>query len=180
MIITVSGQPGAGSTTLAKQVAKTLHYRLLTMGEIHKRIAKQHGMAIKEYWEHQRKNPTAEKRFHNELDAYQKREAKRGNIVINGKLSAFKIPNADLKILIVASLRERAKRTVKRDGGPIKSAMAAIKKRETIERRDWKKMYGFDYIADKRYYDFVIDTTKLNEKQTNNVVLDIISKVKKR
>jgi cytidylate kinase len=180
MIITISGQPGAGSTTLAKQVAKKIKHRLLTVGEIHKRIAADHGMTIKEYWEHQRKNPAAERRFHKELDAYQKRAAKRGRIVVNGKLSAFQIPDADLKILITASLKERAKRTIKRDGGTIKNAEAAIKKRETIERRDWKKIYGFDYVKDTSAYDFVIDTTRLNAKQTLNVISDIISKVKKR
>ncbi|MEM0372586.1 MAG: cytidylate kinase family protein [archaeon] len=180
MIITISGEPGAGSTTLAKAVAKRLGYRLLTIGEIHKKIAKKHGMDIKEYWEHQRKNPASERRFHEELDAYQKKEAKKGNIVVNGKLSAFQIKNADLKILIVASLRERAKRTAKRDGGTIKAAEESIKKREKIERRDWKKMYGFDYVKDVKAYDFVIDTTRLNANQTLNTIMDLISKTKKR
>ena len=179
MRITISGQPGAGSTTIASLLAKKLKYRQLLMGELHKKIAKAHKMTIKEYWEHQEQNPKEQRRFHNELDALQKQEAKKNrNIVINGKLSAFQIPNAEIKVLLKASLLERAKRTVERDGGNIISAAWNIFQREQMERNEFRKIYGFDYVADKKYYNVIINTDDKKPNEIAEIILKQMKKVK--
>ena len=178
MIITVSGQPGAGSTTIASMLAKKTKYRLLTVGELHKKIASKHGMTIEKYWEFQSKDEKAQKKFHNELDALQKKEAKKGNIIINGKLSAFQIPNAQIKVLLTASLLERAKRTVKRDGGNIISAAWFIYRRESMERAEWRKIYSFDYVKDVRSYNVIINSGNKKPEEIVGIILKQMKKVK--
>lgn len=176
MLITISGQPGAGSTTVAKLLSKKIRHKLLTVGEIHKKIAKKHNMTIKQYWEMQSKNKSDQEKFHKELDKYQKGIAKKEkNMIINGKLSAFQIPTAKLKILLIAELRERARRTAKRDKIPVGKAMREVGKRERMERKEWKKIYGFDYVKNKSAYDLVINVTK---KTPEEIVKIIISKMK--
>ena len=164
MIITISGQPGAGSTTIAKMLAEKTKHKLITVGEINKQIAKEQGMEIGEFWEHLKKNPEQLKKFHKQLDEKQKKLAV-GNVIMNGKLSAFQIPHADLKILLTADVNTRAARTVKRDGGTIKEAAEKITKREKNERKEWKKIYKFDYVKDTEYYDMIINTTKLSPEE---------------
>ena len=177
MIITISGQPGAGTTTASRMLAEKIGYRLLTVGEIHKQIAKSHGMEIEEYWKHQEKNPEEQKKFHKELDERQKKESKKGKIIINGKLSAFQIPEADVKVLITADLTTRAERTVKRDGGTVKEAFEKIKKREKMEREGWKKIYGFDYVKDKNKYTMIINSS---DKTPEEITKEIIKEIRKK
>ena len=172
MIITISGQPGAGSTTVSELLSKKTNYKLLTVGEIYKQIAKEKGMTAEEFWEYQEKNPEKQEEFHKELDARQKLLAEtETNIIFNGKLSAFQIPRAKIKVLLTADLKTRAERTVKRDNGTIEEQKQSIKEREEMERKDWKKIYGFDYVADREYYNMIIDTTNLTPEQIVNAVI---------
>ena len=46
MIITISGLPGSGKTTVGRIVAKKLGYRFLSMGDLRGEIAMKHGMTI--------------------------------------------------------------------------------------------------------------------------------------
>ena len=49
MIITVSGVPGAGATTVSEHLAKKLRYKLVTVGELHKRLAEEEGIPSAEF-----------------------------------------------------------------------------------------------------------------------------------
>ena len=144
MIITISGQPGAGSTTISKLLSKKISYKLVTIGEINKQIAKEQGMTIEQFWKHLEEQPEKLEKFHKQLDEKQKKLAKEGNIIMNGKLSAFQIPQAKIKILLTAELETRAQRTMQRDKGTIEQAREKITQREQMERKDWKQIYGFD------------------------------------
>ncbi len=178
MKIAIAGEPGAGSTTIAKRISKKLGYKLITTGEIVKQIAKKEKKTIEELWQEQDKNPKKEKQFNKKIDKQQKQQAKRyKNIVINGKLSAYNNPKAELKILLIADLKTRAKRTAKRDGRTIKKQQEELEKREKEERKNWKRMYGFDYIKDKNRYDMIIDTTDLTPTKITNAIIKQIKKI---
>ena len=171
MIITISGQPGAGSTTISKSLSKKINYKLITIGEINKQIAREQGMTIEQFWKHLEKQPKELEKFHKQLDEKQKKLAEEDNIILNGKLSAFQIPQANLKILIIAELEIRAQRTMQRDGGLIEQARKKITQREQMERKDWEKIYGFDYIADKEYYNMIIDASELTPEQITKAII---------
>ena len=178
MKITIAGEPGAGSTTIAKRIAKKLGYKLITTGEIVKQIAKQENKTIEELWQEQDKNPKKEKQFNKKIDKQQKEQAKKyKNAIINGKLSAYNNPKAELKILLIADLKTRARRTTKRDGGTIKKQQQEIEKREKEERKNWKKIYKFDYVKNKNKYDMIIDTTELTPTKITNAITKEIKRI---
>jgi len=174
MIITIGGLPGAGSTTVAQAVAKKLDYKLVTVGEMHKQIAAQEGISsaeLEKIWEIGATNPTELKRFHNALDKYQKDIARKSrNAVFNGKLSAFQIPWAGMKVFLVAPLETRAERVAGREGITKEKAAKSIKEREEWERKEWKKIYGFDYAAERDIYDLVINTARWTANQIAKII----------
>ena len=117
----------------------------------------------------------ASKKFHEELDKLQMREARKGNVVICGKLSIhFLRELSDYKVWLDVPLEVRARRTAERDGVSVKKAMEEISERQQIERREWKRMYGFDYFYQKRIADFVFDSSELKLKQTVDRILKFI------
>ena len=179
MIITISGPPGAGTTTVSKLLAEKLGYKIITVGEIYKKLAEEKGIKreqIHKMWEIHAKNPAEEKRFHEELDRMQKEIAKKEKkAIFNGKLSAFQIPWADLKILLKASLEIRAKRIAGREGITEKKAAESVKEREMFERTEWKKIYGIDYVKDNEIYDVILNTDYWNAKEVAEIIHKIIS-----
>ena len=46
MIITITGKPGSGKSTVGKLVAKTLNYKFFSAGDLRGEIAMKHGMTI--------------------------------------------------------------------------------------------------------------------------------------
>ena len=152
MIITIGGLPGAGSTTVVEALAKKLKYKTVKVGELWRRIAAEEGISgdeAEKFWKEGAKDPAELKRLHNSLDKMQKDLArKEKNTIFNGKLSGFQIPWADLKIFLVAPLDVRAERTAKREDISAERAAKGIREREEYERKEWKKIYGFDYVLD--------------------------------
>ena len=80
------------------------------------------------------------------------------------------------KIWLYAPLETRAQRSAGRDGIPIERAKEEIKKRENIERREFKRLYGLDYFDQKKYADLVIDNSNLEIRETVKKIIDFLRK----
>jgi cytidylate kinase len=97
--------------------------------------------------------------------------------VICGKLSVFLLKDiADLKVWIDSPLEIRARRIAKREGLSIPEAVEEVKKREEIERREWKKMYGFDYFDSRKLADLVIDSSEKTQEEIAEEIVKFIEK----
>jgi cytidylate kinase len=173
-VIAVSGMPGSGSTTIAKGIAKRMNLDYYSPGEDFKSYSKikRETEAALDVWMTLGKN----KEFHQKnFDDEQVRRAKKGGIVICGKLSIHMLDGiADLKIWIDCDLAVRAKRTSERDGMPYEKALEEIKRREAEEREGWKRIYGFDYFEQKELADFVLENSCISESQALDKVMEFI------
>ena len=178
MIITISGKAGSGKSTVAKSLSEKLKLKHYSIGDLMRALAIEKGTTLIGL----NKLAEKDKSIDFELDSKLKGLGKtKDNFVVDGRLTAFFIPHADIRIFLDADDKVRAKRILldKRQhekSRNLKEALGNIRKREESERKRYKKYYGINYL-DKKFYNFVIDTTKLNP---NQVVEKIIKFVRKK
>lgn len=173
LVIVVSGPPGAGTSTVGKKIAERLNLRYLSPGKTYKSyLNEKEAKAALEFW---KTKFGSSKELHEKLDKDQIEIAKKGNVVICGKLSIHFLKDiADYKIWLDVPIEVRAKRTAERDKISYEEALEEISKRENIERIKWKEMYGFDYFDQKKIADLVLDSSDLTPKQTVDKILKFI------
>ena len=175
MIITISGIAGSGKSTIAKLVAKKLKLKHYSSGDLMRQIAKEKGISLLKLSKVAEKDKTIDK----ELDERQiKLGEEQDNFVIDGRLSAFFIPDAKFKIFLDCSVEAGAKRILKdqRQGDNAKNVNEMVKKikqREESEQKRYKKYYAFD-AYNKKNYDFVLDTTNIGIDEVLEEMLKVI------
>jgi len=167
MIITITGLPGSGKTSVAKELAKHLHIKYYSMGNIFRKLAKKEHLLLI--------NLMKKKNILWLMDKKQKLIARNHkDAIIDSRLGAYLIKNAKYKIYLYASLRKRAARVVKRDKKTHKEAVNDILSRERKEISYYKKHYNVDY-RDKKLYDIILNTEHLTVNQTTREILKKIN-----
>ena len=200
IVITISGKPGAGSSTTAKLLAKKLGLDYYSPGRVFKDIglgivkeqyyypifkglcnkkqltipnmsAANDSQAVTSFW----KTPLGKsKELHNVLDELSNKLAEKGNVIIDGKLALKLVKKSDLRVWLTASQRIRAERTSKRDGLRKEEAERMLLEREKKEREEWEKIYDFDYFQQEKQADIVINTSELSpEKIVQKIIKQI-------
>lgn len=160
MIITVSGTPGSGKSTIAELLAKKLKYLHYSEGEYARAMAEERGITI------QQLNALAERdrSIDEELDDRTIRIAEREkDVVIDARLAWHFIPDS-FKVLLTVSPDVAAQRifAARRHDEPenatLRETKANVAKRLKSEIVRYAKRYGVDY-TDPKHYDLVINTT---------------------
>jgi len=158
LVIAISGPPASGKTTHARYIAEKFRLRYVSAGSIFRKMAQEMGLSLEEF----HKIAEKDSKYDNLVDKRSIEEAKKGNAVIEGHLTAWVVRKyADIAIYIKASLETRARRLAKRDGKSYEEALREIKAREESNRRRYLAYYGID-IRDLSIFDLVIDTTYLS------------------
>ncbi|MEM5874695.1 MAG: cytidylate kinase family protein [Candidatus Aenigmatarchaeota archaeon] len=174
LTIVISGLPGAGSSTLSKEIANELNYEYFSPGEYFKKTFG--GLSSEAALAGWKTEMGKSKEFHKKIDEMQIELAKRKRVVICGKLSLYFLKDlADLKIWLEASLGTRAKRTAMRDGISFEKALEILKERERKESKEFKRIYNLDYYSLKNLADYVIDNDKLTVEEAKQKILHLIT-----
>jgi len=156
MLVTISGLPGSGKTTVARLVAEALGLEHVYAGDIFRKQADAHGLSLEEYLRRAETDPSIDR----ELDDQMRRRAERGNAVLEGRLSGYVADQAGmpaLRIFLDASEPVRAERIAGREGGATAARLREIQAREASDRRRYLEIYGVDY-HDRARYDLVMET----------------------
>jgi len=165
MIITISGAPGTGTTTLARSLAAELGVRWVNSGELFRKIASEKKVSVRDLNRMAERGPEIDY----QIDDAQRSLAKEGPGVFEGRLSGHLL-KADLKVMLKTELKLRAGRIANRESKMLEESMHETRIREESEARRYKKYYNID-IADLGIYDLVVDTGKFDERKTREIVL---------
>src|SRR3989338_2637266 len=177
MKITISGKAGSGKSTVAKLLSEKLKLRHYSIGDLMRAMASDKKMSLIEL------NQLAEKdkSIDFELDDRLKMLGKaKDNFVVDGRLAAFFIPNAEVRVFLETDDKVRAERILKDKRAHEKSEdidemIDQIRKREESEKKRYKQYYGVDY-SDKKLYNLVIDTTKLSPDEVVERIMEFMNK----
>jgi len=171
MIITISGLPGSGKSTISKLLAKRLKLKRYSLGKIFREEANKHNVDNLTLLELAAIKPSINKLIDKKI---KNMIGKRRNFILDSRLSALLYKKAEYHLYLYAPLNVRAGRIAKRDKINYKEALEKNRLRERLERDLYKKQYRFDY-TDKKHYNILLDTSKCLPKKCANV---IISKIK--
>lgn len=175
MIITISGKAGSGKSTIAKEIAKKLKLKRYSIGDLMRKIAKERNLSLNELSKLAEKDSSIDM----ELDKKNIELREEDNFIIDGRLTAYFSPYAELKIFLDCSDKVRAGRILKdkREDEKSKNVNELIKKikhREQSERKRYKKLYNVDY-HDKKLYNLIIDTTNLSIEEVLEKIIKSIN-----
>ncbi|WP_406534119.1 (d)CMP kinase [Methanobrevibacter sp.] len=166
MIITIGGLAGTGTTTLAELLSEKLDIPYISAGFVFREMAAEKGMSVLEFSEFAEGNDDIDK----EIDRRQAEKAKSAdNLIVEGRLSAFFVDNADLKLWLITPFDVRSKRIADREEKSVDVAKEEIITREKSEALRYKEIHNID-ISNMDIYDLIINTDSFNPESISEIV----------
>ncbi len=177
MIITITGLPGSGKTTVIKQLSQTLGIPWYSVGNLRGKMAEARGISIDELNALGETESFTDK----EVDDYQTALGASGeSFVIDGRLSWYFIPHS-FKVFLEVDPDVGARRIYQASKNGERTDEHAYQSEEDVKRatenriasdaRRYQKYYGID-LEDRRHYDLVLDTTHLTVDEKAQKILD--------
>ena len=166
MIITIGGLAGTGTTTLAEVLSEKLDVPYISAGFIFREMAAERGMTVLEFGEFAEGNDDIDK----EIDKRQAEKAKSAeNLIVEGRLSAFFVDNADLRICLMTPFDVRSKRIAQREDKSVEIAKEEIITREKSEALRYKEIHNID-ISNMDIYDIIINTDSFDPESISEII----------
>ncbi len=162
MIITISGAPGSGKTSVAKILAQEFGMPFYSIGDLRGKMAMEKGLTIDQLNELGENDQTTD----TSVDEYQKQLGlTQDNFIIEGRLSWHFIPHS-YKVFLDCEPREAARRILESKNyrvdetlpDSLDQAQEVIEKRIASDVRRYRDIYGLDY-REPSHYDLFLDTS---------------------
>ncbi|MFC7165423.1 (d)CMP kinase [Halospeciosus flavus] len=171
MLITISGPPGSGKSTIATGLADELDYEHVSGGDIFRALADERGYSLAAF------NELAEEddQIDRDLDRQLRETARtREDTILESRLSGWMAGEyADLKIWLGAPIDVRAARIAEREDKSVEEAKEETLVREESEKQRYQEYYGIDF-DDRSIYDLGVNTARWDEETTLAMVVDAV------
>ena len=175
MLITISGVPGSGKTTVARLLSKHLSVPHIYAGEVYRQLAHERGLSLAQLNELAEQDHTIDR----ELDARLAEYARAGNVVLEGRLAGFiaRDEGADaLKVWLTASDRIRAERVAEREGADAARVLRENTARHDSDAKRYKLIYKYD-LDDISIYDLILTT---DDQMPESIARQILTAAEER
>jgi CMP/dCMP kinase len=174
LLITVSGPPGSGTTTVGQRVADQLGLELVPGGEVFRALAAERDMSLPEFGTYVADHPEVDV----ELDGRLAHRARDGNAVVESRLAGWIAHNEGLAAVVVwidCDPRIRAQRVAAREGVSVERALADNEERQRVERGRYLALYGVD-LSDLSIYELVLDSGELRPPALTDRIVEAAEK----
>ncbi|MDH5019519.1 (d)CMP kinase [Halobacterium rubrum] len=171
MLVTISGPPGSGKSTVASTLADHLDYDHVSGGDIFRGLAEDRGLTLEEFNELAEEDPQIDK----DLDRRLRETARdRDDVVLESRLAGWMAGEyADIKIWLDAPMSVRARRIAEREDKTPAAARAETEKREQSETQRYEEYYAIDF-DDITIYDLSVNTARWGPDAVTDIVLDAV------
>ena len=177
-IITVTGQSGAGASTVASKLADALGYRKFSAGGLFRNLAEQFDMSVEKLNEYSRSNRVVDQ----EIDALIRRLGEGNELVLDSRLGYYWIHDS-FKVYLTTDLEIGARRIYEEvmqgdrtdeNVVTVIDVVASIQSQGDTTRARYFENYGID-IVNTGSFDLIIDTS---DKTPDEVILMIRAEYK--
>ena len=170
MIITIGGLAGTGTTTTVELLSQKLDIPYISAGFVFREMAAEKSMSVLEFSEFAEGNVDIDK----EIDKRQASKAKEtDNLILEGRLSAYFVDNADLRIWLVTPLDVRSQRISEREDKTVDVAEEEIITREKSEALRYMDIHNID-ISNMDIYDLIINTDTFSPEQVSEIIIQTL------
>lgn len=163
-LVTLSGPPAAGTSTLADRLADEFGLEVLNGGDVFRSMADERGVALSEFATLAEDDPDIDRelddRLEGVIDAHvaARRKPDGNGLLVESRLAGWHSDGrADLSVWLDAPLETRVRRLDDRA-----ETSAELRERERSDAERYREYYGID-ISDLSVYDLVVDTGTLSE-----------------
>lgn len=168
MLITISGTPGSGKTTVARLLGQRLGLPHIYAGDLYRKEAERRGITLEELNRQSEHDHSIDR----ELDRLVVEALRRGEAIVEGRLAAFfaRAEGIDaFSVYLTASEQVRAERVRQREGGDAEAQLRANEARQRSDARRYRTIYGFD-LSDLSPYDLVLCTDQASPEELAEVI----------
>lgn len=172
-IITISGSPGSGKSTVAKLIEEKLEFARLNGGDVFRALAKKYKLSLEAMVEKARHEPKINREVDTDLLKTAVAMAKKTPVLFESRLAGWLTAEANIsafRVWVGASLATRASRVGKREKLSQAAAMKLVKSREADEVAAYKVSRGVD-LRDQTLYDMIIRTDRLTPVQVRDSII---------
>ena len=185
MIISISGLPGSGKSTVGKMLSEKLGFERIYMVWILRKIADNKGITILELMKQADSDSSIDEEVDKMVADYGR---KKDNFIMESRTAFHFIPDS-LKVFVKVNLDEGAKRIFKDldkeerseedKANSVGNLRKMLEQRAEIDKERYQKYYGIDY-TDPTNYDLVIDSTNLTPEEVVDKIMVEAEKIKEQ
>ncbi|MCD4761276.1 cytidylate kinase family protein [bacterium] len=185
-IVTISGTPGSGKSTIAQALEKKFNAQRIYVGGIRRQIAKDKGMTLAELNKYALTHPETDVDVDKKAAKDARQSVKEKNVIVEGRPQFHFLPES-IKLFIKVDIKEGAKRiwlSLQEPKNKGKRNEANVSNQAELEQKviernknDWqryKKYYDLDF-TDESQYDFILDTTNINAQEATQKIIEFIN-----